>query len=135
MSSYGFVELDRSECEHLLTTQRVGRVALCSDRPVVLPVVYTMFEGDVVFRTAPGAKLIAAALHATVAFEVDSFDEHAQTGWSVDVVGEIAEIVHPDELTRVQALDLPVWATEVRDRFVRIRAEEITGRRLVGASV
>jgi nitroimidazol reductase NimA-like FMN-containing flavoprotein (pyridoxamine 5'-phosphate oxidase superfamily) len=132
MSSYGFVELERAECEHLLTTQTVGRVGLGGERPIVLPVVYTMFEGDIVFRTAPGAKLIAAALHATVAFEVDDLDERAREGWNVDVIGELEEIVHRDVLARVQALDLPVWSTEVRDRFVRIRAEEITGRRLVG---
>ena len=122
----------REECEGLLATQCIGRVALCHDRPVVLPVVYTLLDGDVVFRTAPGAKLIEAALRRTVAFEIDEYDVPNQSGWSVDVVGTIEEIVHPDELARALALDLPVWATEVRDRFVRIRAEEVTGRRIGG---
>jgi hypothetical protein len=40
----------------------------------VLPVVYALLDRDVVFRTAPGEKLIAAALNRTVAFEVDEYD-------------------------------------------------------------
>ncbi len=130
MSSYGLAILNRNECEVFLRTQRVGRVAVCSDRPAVLPVVYALLDGDVVFRTAPGEKLIAAALHRTIAFEVDAYDSDLQAGWSVNVVGAAEEIVHPDDLDRARALDLPAWAGEVRDRFVRIRAENITGRRI-----
>jgi uncharacterized protein len=122
--------LDRSACEALLATQRVGRIALCLDHPVVLPVVYALYDGDVVFRTAPGEKLIAAALQRTVAFEIDAYDPDAHTGWSVDVIGTAEEIVNPAELARVRALDLPAWAGEVRDRFVRVRTKDITGRRL-----
>jgi nitroimidazol reductase NimA-like FMN-containing flavoprotein (pyridoxamine 5'-phosphate oxidase superfamily) len=130
MSSYGLAILNGEECEDLLRTQRVGRVGICSGRPAVLPVVYALLDGDIVFRTAPGEKLIAAALQRTVAFEVDAYDAHEQTGWSVNIIGPAEEVVHPDELRRVQALDLPAWAGEVRDRYVRIRTEEITGRRL-----
>jgi uncharacterized protein len=130
MSSYGLEELDRAECVALLGTQRVGRVALCEGRPLVLPVVFTLLDGDVVFRTAPGAKLISAALHHTVAFEVDEYYVESHSGWNVDVVGTAEEIVNPEEIARVRALDLPSWAGEVRDRFVRIRAESVTGRRL-----
>lgn len=130
MSSYGLVELARAECEQLLQTQRVGRVAVCTGHPAVLPVVYTVVDGDIVFRTAPGEKLVAAVLHRTVAFEVDAFDSNEHTGWSVNVVGPAKEIVHPDDIARARALDLPAWAGEVRDRFVRIRAEDVTGRRI-----
>ncbi len=130
MTSYGLEVLDRDECLSLLATQRVGRVGLCEDRPLILPVVFGVLEGDVVFRTGPGAKLVSAALHRTVAFEVDEYSVEAGTGWDVDVVGIAEEIVRPDELARVRALDLPAWAGEFRDRFVRIRAETVTGRRL-----
>ncbi len=133
MSSYGLAILGREECEQLLRTQRVGRVAVCTDRPAVLPVVYTVMDGDIVFRTAPGEKLIAAVLHRTVAFEVDAFDTDGHTGWSVNVVGPAEEIVHPDDLRRAHDLDLPAWAGEVRDRFVRIRTADITGRRIEAA--
>jgi nitroimidazol reductase NimA-like FMN-containing flavoprotein (pyridoxamine 5'-phosphate oxidase superfamily) len=131
MSSYGLDVLDRDACDELLATQRVGRVAVCLfDRPVVLPVVFGLLDGDIVFRTAPGTKLVAAALHRTVAFEIDAYDLDAHSGWSVDVVGTAEEIVHPDVLERAHALGLPGWAGEVRDRYVRIAATEVTGRRL-----
>ena len=130
VSSYGLNVLDREECEALLRTQRVGRVGVCTYGPLVLPVVYALLDDDVVFRTAPGEKLIAAALNRTVAFEIDQFDVSSRTGWSVLVVGTAQEIVGAEELRRVRALDLEPWAGEVRDRYVRIRAEEVTGRRV-----
>ena len=64
MSSYGLDVLDRDECLTLLTTQSVGRVGLGGEHPVVLPVLFAMLDGDIVFRTAPGEKLIAAVLGA-----------------------------------------------------------------------
>jgi nitroimidazol reductase NimA-like FMN-containing flavoprotein (pyridoxamine 5'-phosphate oxidase superfamily) len=132
MSSYGLDIMDRDECQQLLRTQRVGRVAVGTDHPAVLPVVYGVLDGDVVFRTAPGEKLIAAALHRTTAFEIDAYDGDEQTGWSVNVVGPAEELLNPADLARARALDLPAWAGEVRDRFIRIRTEHITGRRIVG---
>jgi uncharacterized protein len=130
VSSYGLQILEPEECEALLRTQQVGRVGLCTGRPLVVPVVYAMLDGDVVFRTAPGEKLIAAALNRLVAFEVDQFDVSARTGWSVVVVGTAEEVVATGELARLRELDLQPWAGELRDRFVRIRADEISGRRV-----
>jgi nitroimidazol reductase NimA-like FMN-containing flavoprotein (pyridoxamine 5'-phosphate oxidase superfamily) len=137
MSSYGLEVLDRPECEALLRTERVGRVALddADSGLAILPIVYGVIDGDIVFRTAPGAQLIAAALHRTVVFEVDAYDAARGSGWSVNVVGACTEIVHPGELARANALELPAWAGEVRDRYVRIEPESVSGRRLVGAIV
>lgn len=130
MTTYGLDVLSEAECRELLATARVGRVAVCESRPAILPVLYGLLDGDVVFRTAPGEKLIAAALHRTVAFEIDGFDERSRSGWSVDVVGEATEITNADERRRAEALGLEAWAGEARDRYVRIRAAEITGRRI-----
>jgi len=131
MSSYGLETLPRSQCDALLQTQRIGRVGVCSGRPAVFPVLYALLDGDVVFRTAPGEKLIAAALHREVVFEIDSFDTPACTGWSVNVLGIAEEIEDAAELARAEALDLQPWAGEVRDRYVRIRAVEVSGRRIL----
>jgi nitroimidazol reductase NimA-like FMN-containing flavoprotein (pyridoxamine 5'-phosphate oxidase superfamily) len=131
MSTYGLVELDREECLRLAATKRIGRVALLDhDEPAVLPVVYAIDGDDVVFRTAPGQKLVAAVLQRVVVFEVDAYDEEARTGWSVNIVGPASEIVHPAELARARALSIEPWAGEARDRFVRISNETTTGRRL-----
>jgi nitroimidazol reductase NimA-like FMN-containing flavoprotein (pyridoxamine 5'-phosphate oxidase superfamily) len=129
MTDFGLRVLDRAECDAALAKQRVGRVALpVLDHPLVLPVVYALMDGEVVFRTAPGEKLIAAALQRSVAFEIDEYDVESRTGWSVNVTGTIEEIIDHDELDRARALDLPCWAGELRDRYVRIRTHSVTGR-------
>ena len=133
MSSYGLEIIDSEQCATLLRTQRVGRVGVCTGRAGVFPVLYALLDDDVVFRTAPGEKLIAAALHREVVFEIDSFDLGARTGWSVNVLGIAEEILHPDELARANALGLEPWAGEIRDRFVRIRALELSGRRVTAS--
>jgi nitroimidazol reductase NimA-like FMN-containing flavoprotein (pyridoxamine 5'-phosphate oxidase superfamily) len=130
VANYGLKVLDGDECAALLATQRIGRVGLGTPRPLVLPVEYALLDGDVVFRTAPGEKLIAAALERTVAFEIDDYDVTEHTGWSVVIVGTAEEVVDRDELTRVHELDLHPWAGELRDRYVRIHAEEVSGRRI-----
>lgn len=130
MSNYGLEVLDGEACRTLLREQRIGRVGVCGARPGVFPVLYALLDGDVVFRTAPGEKLIAAALQREVVFEIDSYDLAARSGWSVNVVGTMAEIEAPDELRRAEALGLQPWAGEIRDRYVRITAHDITGRRV-----
>jgi nitroimidazol reductase NimA-like FMN-containing flavoprotein (pyridoxamine 5'-phosphate oxidase superfamily) len=130
VSSYGLEILTRDECARLLATQRVGRVAVAGAGRGVFPVLFSLLDGDVVFRTAPGEKLIAAALNRELVFEVDDFDVDARTGWSVNVLGATEEIEDPAELARAAALGLEPWAGEVRDRYVRIRATDVTGRRI-----
>ena len=125
VSNYGLEVLSEDECGALLRTQRVGRIAVCGAQPEIVPVLYALLDGDVVFRTAPGEKLLAAALARTVVFDVD-----ARQGWSVDVVGEAEEIRDPDERARAEALGLEPWAGEARDRYVRVRARHVTGRRI-----
>jgi nitroimidazol reductase NimA-like FMN-containing flavoprotein (pyridoxamine 5'-phosphate oxidase superfamily) len=130
MSSYGLAIMERAECDALLSSQQVGRVGVGGARLGVFPVLYALLDGDIVFRTAPGEKLIAAALNREVVFEIDSYDLETHTGWSVNVVGPAEEIEDPGERARAEALDLHPWAGELRDRYVRIRANEVTGRRI-----
>ncbi len=103
-------------------------------RPGVFPVLYALLDGEVVFRTAPGEKLIAAALHREVVFEIDSYDLATHTGWSVNVVGAAEEIEDPAELARAEGLELHPWAGELRDRYVRIHTGEVSGRRIIATT-
>src|SRR5580765_1631143 len=130
MSSYGLEILGREECEALLRSEPVGRVGVSGAQPGVFPVLYALLDGDVVFRTAPGEKLIAAALNRDVVFEIDAYDVETRSGWSVNVVGPVEEIEEPAERARAEALGLEPWAGEVRDRYVRLRARALTGRRI-----
>ncbi len=133
MSSYGLEIIGAEECRALLREGQVGRVAVCGARPGVFPVLYGLLDDDVVFRTAPGEKLIAAALAHDVVFEIDDFDTSTRSGWSVNVVGTSEEIEGADELAAARALSLEPWAGEVRDRYVRIRTCEVSGRRVAPA--
>jgi nitroimidazol reductase NimA-like FMN-containing flavoprotein (pyridoxamine 5'-phosphate oxidase superfamily) len=130
MSSYGLEIIERDECEALLGSQQVGRVAVCGGRPGVFPVLYALLDGDVVFRTAPGEKLIAAALGQEVVFEIDAVEPARHTGWSVNIVGRAEQIVLPHERERAAALGLEPWAGDYRDDYVRVRATRVSGRRI-----
>jgi hypothetical protein len=45
-------------------------------------------NGAIVFRTAPGSKIAAAAAGSVVAFEVDDDGRLDRSGWSVLAVGQ-----------------------------------------------
>jgi nitroimidazol reductase NimA-like FMN-containing flavoprotein (pyridoxamine 5'-phosphate oxidase superfamily) len=132
VTSQGLEVLDRAECMSLLRSESVGRIAVrVAEQPAILPVVYGLLDDDVVFRTDPGMKLIAAVLRTKVAFEVDATDDDTHAGWSVNVVGHAEELRHPDDLDRAEALGIEPWAEGVRQRWVRITSEQVTGRRLL----
>jgi nitroimidazol reductase NimA-like FMN-containing flavoprotein (pyridoxamine 5'-phosphate oxidase superfamily) len=124
----GMDVLPHEECLRLAASQPVGRVAFMSDgEPIVLPVNHALVGQFVVFRTLVGTKLNAVAKGTPMAFEVDSFDEAGQTGWSVVFRGTAEEIDEDD----MRDLDLLSWVDEpVRDRWVRIRPDTVTGRRI-----
>jgi nitroimidazol reductase NimA-like FMN-containing flavoprotein (pyridoxamine 5'-phosphate oxidase superfamily) len=120
--------LDEAECRSRLRSRTLGRIAVkLADDLVIMPVYYALMDDDIVFRTAPGTKLSAAVLKTKVAFEVDG----AAPGWSVLVRGHVEEIGTDDEQARARTLLGSEWPAGERDRLVRIRAEQITGRWLL----
>ncbi|MGF1664819.1 MAG: pyridoxamine 5'-phosphate oxidase family protein [Acidimicrobiia bacterium] len=128
----GLEILGRQECSELLRTTAVGRVAFLADGDIsIMPVNYRMQGSSVVFRTTVGAKLEAAARHSPVAFEIDGWDAETQTGWSVVVKGVAAEVLDDAEAADLFDLGLRPWAEAAdRRRWVRIRPDEITGRKI-----
>ena len=127
----GLERLDRAECLRLLSFRGVGRVAVTVGAlPAVFPVNYALDGDGVVFRTASGTKLAAAAGNAVVAFEVDEIDPIDHSGWSVLVVGPASEVSAPAQLERARRLPLSPWAPGDRGRFVRIAASLVSGRRI-----
>jgi uncharacterized protein len=131
----GIEVLDRAECVRLLETQSVGRLAVVDEgSPVILPVNYVIDDDHVVFRTAEGTKLDAAARQGPVAFEIDQTDPVYHTGWSVVVRGS-AEVATDDVLlARLRALPLRPWSTHEKSNWVRIRLVHVTGRRIVSVA-
>jgi nitroimidazol reductase NimA-like FMN-containing flavoprotein (pyridoxamine 5'-phosphate oxidase superfamily) len=97
---------------------------------VIFPVNFAVIDGTIVFRTAPGSKLAAAARGATVAFEVDDYERADRSGWSVLAVGP-AQVVHDLDVTfKVLAARLEPWAEGHRSSIVSIRPHLVTGRRI-----
>lgn len=128
----GLEVLDAETCWNLVAATPIGRVAFLDEGdPTILPITHRLDGRSVVFRTASGAKLHAAILGRSVAFEVDGADPHTRQGWSVLIRG-VADTVHDAlELSRLEEMELEPWADVVnRSHWVRIRADEITGRRI-----
>lgn len=129
----GLQVLDVDQCLHLLETHvpHVGRVAVIEGtKPVMLPVNYVYFEGAIVFRSDPGAKLAAAAQRANVAFEVDEIDTAWQEGWSIVIQGRAEEVTDPAEVERLRELPLKPWGPGPKMTYIRILPSEISGRSL-----
>jgi uncharacterized protein len=124
--------LDRATCVELLRKVAIGRVAWAtvSGDAVVVPVNFVVVDNSVVFRTAEGHKLDAVLEGRRICFEADDVEPALQAGWSVLVQGHPEVVSDPDELRRLELLPLSPWDPAPKPFFVRIRADEVTGRRL-----
>jgi uncharacterized protein len=125
--------LSREESIELLQRGAfVGRVGFVRDgRPDIVPVNYLAETPDaVVFCSAGGTKLSALTAGAPVVFEVDDQRPLYHAGWSVVVHGTAEEITDERELEYLRRGPLRSWAAHGSGRWVRIRVEEITGRRI-----
>lgn len=127
-------ELTTTECRDLLTTQEVGRVAVCTPNgPMIMPVNYTVDGASVVFRTSPYGVLGRHSWNSRIAFEVDHVDVGTRSGWSVVASGAGAMVEDAEELAVVRAFRNPQpWAPGSRLLYVRLAWDSLTGRRLGG---
>jgi nitroimidazol reductase NimA-like FMN-containing flavoprotein (pyridoxamine 5'-phosphate oxidase superfamily) len=123
--------LPEDECRRLLARGHLGRVGLVEgDRPVILPVNYVFDDDCVVFQSTRGSKLEAALAGRSIAFQIDAIDPVYHGGFSVLAYGR-AEVVDSEaEIARLEELPLRPWWPEARDRWIRIRLDQVSGRRL-----
>lgn len=128
----GLEILSIDECHRLLRAHHVGRLAFVeAGSPVILPVNYSVDGHAVVFRTGRGSKLASAIMGAAVCFEIDDHDPVEHTGWSVVMKGLADHVLDQSELDRLDGLPLMPWSSpDVRQDWVRVMPEEITGRRI-----
>lgn len=123
-------ELPAGACWQLLSTAGLGRLAVVVDgAPEIFPVNYAVDGESVVLRSAAGTKTAAAMAAAPVAFEVDGHDPATSTAWSVVLKGPAEEVRRGHAL--MAALEFPLfpWQAGMKDRFVRIVPDAVTGRR------
>lgn len=121
-------ELPEDECWRLLAADPVGRLGVIFEgMPEILPVNHVVDGHSIVFRTDPGSKLAGLTATPAVCYQVDGIDPDGHTGWSVLVKGRAAEVPPPPE----DADDLrpDYWTVGAKERWVRIEATEVTGRR------
>ena len=86
---------------------------------------YAVTGSRVVFRTAPGSKLLGVVMNDDVAFEVDEVGEERAT--SVIARGT-AMLLRDSDADRAQALPLRSWVPTDKDEVVAIDVREISGR-------
>jgi uncharacterized protein len=129
------LDLPREECLGLLASHSFGRLAVSMGEraPVLRPVNYLFDQPSqsVVFRTGAGSGFHAVVRSAEATFEIDGIEEHARTGWSVIMSGVADEVTGPNEISRLDGLDLDSWAPGDKAHWMRIRALAVSGRRIV----
>jgi nitroimidazol reductase NimA-like FMN-containing flavoprotein (pyridoxamine 5'-phosphate oxidase superfamily) len=122
-------DLDEEVCWRLVGRAVVGRVGFVLDgAPMIVPVNFDLDGRTIALRTAQTSLLEAVAGGAAVAFEIDGSDESAETGWSVLVRGRGEEVTSGAERSQLEKLPLHPWAPGAKDRWIRIRPTQITGR-------
>jgi len=132
MAIIGLDPLTIDECWNRAASVPIGRVYVdAGDHQAILPVIFVVHARTIAFRTAPGDKLVAAALHQSTVFEVDEWDPETQQGWSVNISGTLAEVTDHDEIAELDRFGLPVWAApEVRNRWVNVTPLHVSGRQI-----
>ncbi|EYT56734.1 pyridoxamine 5-phosphate oxidase [Leucobacter sp. UCD-THU] len=119
--------LSDDECWRRLGSQRVGRlVTSVGDVVDVVPINFVVDDGSVVFRTAPGNKLVELTINDSVLFEADEIGE--ESGWSVVVRGHARVLEAQAEVAEAEALPLKPFVPTLKPTFVRIEVVSIGGR-------
>jgi uncharacterized protein len=122
--------LSESDCWELLDRADVGRLAVdIAGQPDIFPVNFIVHDGGIVFRSAAGTKLAGAVLNRFVAFEIDGYEPHGRTAWSVVVKGQARTIEKMEERFEAEELPLYPWLAWDKPNFVRIEPTVVTGRR------
>jgi nitroimidazol reductase NimA-like FMN-containing flavoprotein (pyridoxamine 5'-phosphate oxidase superfamily) len=131
---HDIIDLDRDECEALLRAGVAGRIAIATPTgPHIIPVNHSVVDGAIIVRTSPYSVLGSYGRDTTLAFEVDSFDEENERGWSVVARGRGDFVTDIDELEHIREVWAPrPWAGGSRTLYLRLRWTELSGRR-VGA--
>jgi nitroimidazol reductase NimA-like FMN-containing flavoprotein (pyridoxamine 5'-phosphate oxidase superfamily) len=127
-------ELSEQACRLLLDAVAVGRIAFVVDgRPVILPVNYRVLNDDsglsILLRARRDHTIDGAARY--VAFQIDGIDHGHQQGWSVLVRGEMRHLDEAEIETLSERFDPKPWPSQERTSWLAIRAETVTGRKLL----
>jgi len=119
--------LTPDECWVQLAQETLGRIAVSAVGAVdIFPVNYVVDGHTLLFRTAPGTKLLELAINDRVAFEVDGHSD--DQAWSIVVKGRAERVERQSEIDAAEQLGLEPWIPTLKYRWVRIHADDVTGR-------
>jgi len=125
------VDLTPDECERLLGTHVVGRIAWNGPTaPTVLPVNFVVVDSEIWFRTTARSSLSREVDDLPVTFQVDEVDEFTRSGWSVQVHGTAHVVYDAARLPRTWP-GIETWPAGAHALHVVVERREITGRRLL----
>ncbi|MEO7121984.1 MAG: pyridoxamine 5'-phosphate oxidase family protein [Lacisediminihabitans sp.] len=126
--------LTPEECWALLGENGIGRLATAVVEavtgrisPDIFPVNYLVHERAVLFRSAPGSKLIDLTRQPAVAFQVDG--RVRRDMWSVVVHGDAERMGFDSEIEESGIRELQASHPTDKWNYVRIGVREITGIR------
>ena len=137
-----FRELDRRECEEVLSRNQLGRIAFSFHDRVDIEPIHFVHSGEWIYiRTAPGAKIMTVAHNRWIAFEVD--EGEGVLDWRSVVVRGSAYLLDPEGTKQekqahaeaVELLRTVIPATfqagdpvAFRSLVLRIHIDEMSGR-------
>ena len=120
------VTLSVEECWELLEGQQFGRLAYrLVDEVHIVPINFLTDGRALLFRTASGNKLLAAALQSDVAFEIDWYDD--LSAWSVVARGHLRKL-EEDEHHRIDGLPFQTWVPTPKYDVIELVPDVVTGR-------
>jgi nitroimidazol reductase NimA-like FMN-containing flavoprotein (pyridoxamine 5'-phosphate oxidase superfamily) len=119
--------LTKEEAWEFLRRRTMGRLAVSvAGQPDIFPINYYADDDSLVFKTAPGTKLLEVTINNSVAVETDAYS--GSEAWSVVVKGTAAVIEKQADLYTAEELPLRSWVPTVKSVFVRVTPSEINGR-------
>ncbi len=134
LTAHAVRTLNDDACWELLRSGSLGRLAVAADDGVdVFPVNYLVDRGTILFRSAPGTKLVDLVHDPVVAFEADGADELHR--WSVVVRGVARRLDADDEIEGSGVLGLATLTSTAKFNYVRITPRVVTGRRFLWEGV
>jgi nitroimidazol reductase NimA-like FMN-containing flavoprotein (pyridoxamine 5'-phosphate oxidase superfamily) len=128
--------LDESECLQLIGAGRVGRLAYTGRfGPTVLPVLYKLYEGSVVFHTLADTSPkrtcgpVSRTLSTRSPSRSTSTIRKPSKGWVVLVVGSAHHVDTEAERASIINAGADPWPETESQHLVRVQPTRISGRR------
>jgi uncharacterized protein len=121
------LELNDEQSWRLLEGTRHGRLVVwVAGEPDIFPVNYVSSNGKLYLRTAPGNKLAQLTINSAVLFEADGI--LSDEAWSVILRGKARVLSNSAELAAVEELGLKSWVPTLKDFYVEIEPDSVSGR-------